>query len=342
MPPLIVDSHVHLWAGTHLDRLSWTADLPADHALNRQNSIEQYRAAIAAGKPLRGFVFLETDRKSGLQDNEWEDALEEVSFLVRIAEGNPIAGEGHTIADKDLVLGIVPWAPMPAAPDALARYLGEVRKRAGDSFNKIKGFRYLLQDKPAGTMLSQNFISNLLALGAQNLSFDLGIDSRSGGLHQLEEACELLNRVHAKDTTVRVIVNHMCKPDLYITPEEVAGGNSAFDQWKNCIGRMANHKNTYMKLSGMFSELPPQGDHATGIAELLRLTKPWVDTIFESFGPSRIMFGSDWPVCNVGGPGEKSWSHYVNLVVAILQAQKLNDDEQAQVWSGTATSAYKI
>lgn len=338
----IIDAHIHLYAKTHLSRLSWTAELPIGNPLNQQNSVEQYRAATTTGRSLRGFVFLETDRKSGLQDNEWEDALEEVSFVIRIAEGRPIAGEGHTAADKCLVLGIVAWAPIPAGPDALNRYLGEVRRRAGNSFSKIKGFRYLLQDKPAGTMLSQSFIQSLQALGTEGLSFDLGIDARSGGLYQLEEACEMLDRVYAADSKLRVIVNHMCKPDLHITPEEVGNGHSSFVQWRKCISRMAAYENTYMKLSGMFSELLPQGDSATDVAELLRLTKPWVDTIFETFGSSRIMFGSDWPVCNAGGPGEKSWSHYVDLVTAILRAQNLTDDEQAQIWSVTAVSAYNL
>jgi L-rhamnono-1,4-lactonase len=342
MPFPIVDAHIHLYASTHVPRLSWTAELPSDHPLNRQNSIEQYRAATTDERTLRGFVFLETDRKSGLQDNEWQDALEEVNFLVRIAEGKPIAGEGHTAADKELVLGIVPWAPIPAGSKVLGQYLGEVRKRAGESYGKIKGFRYLLQNKPAGTMLSEGFIEGLQALGTHDLSFDLGIDARSAGLHQLEEACELFDRVNAGNSKLQIIINHMCKPDLHITPEEVERGHPSFVQWKKCISRMAGHKNTYMKLSGMFSELPPQGDSGTEIAELVRLTKPWIDTIFETFGPSRIMFGSDWPVCNVGGPGVKSWSHYVNLVTLILQAQNLNDEEQAQIWSGTAVSAYKL
>jgi L-rhamnono-1,4-lactonase len=106
---------------------------------------------------------------------------------------------------------------------------------------------------------------------------------------------------------------------------------------------MASYKSTFMKLSGMFAELPAQDkSHPTDVAELLRLTRPWVDAVFESFGPSRIMFGSDWPVCNVGGPGKKSWSHYVDSVTAILQAQNLSNVEQAQFWSGTAISAYHL
>ena len=338
----IVDSHIHLYAGTHLTQLNWTADLPAGHPLNQQNSVEQYRKATANARNLLGFIFIETDRKSGLQDHEWGDALEEVSFLVRIAEGKPVEGEGHTAIDKDLVLGIIPWAPIPAGPEALARYLAEVRDRAGDSFNKIKGFRYLLQNKPYGTMLSPSFIGSLQAMGNQGLSFELGIDARSGGIRQLEEACEMLERVKARRGHVRVIIDHMCKPDLHITPDEVERGHPAFDRWKRCISRMASHKDTFIKISGMFSELPPQGKDPTDVAELLRLTKPWVGAVFESFGASRIMFGSDWPVCNVGGPGEHSWSHYVKFVTAILQAQNLGLIEESQVWSGTATSAYNL
>lgn len=338
----IVDAHIHLYAETHIPRLGWTAELPTGHALNRQNSIEQYRAATRDETALCGFVFLETDRKSGLENNEWEDALEEVSFLMRIAEGEPIVGEGHTAADKDLVLGVVPWAPIPVGREVLERYLGEVRKRAGDSYSKIKGVRYLLQDKAAGTMLSESFIAGLQALGTQDLSFDLGIDARSGGLHQLEEACGMLDRIYAGESKLKIIVNHMCKPDLHITPEEAKRGHPFFVQWKKCISRMAGHRHTYMKLSGMFSELPPQSESGTGITELVCVTKPWVDTIFETFGPSRIMFGSDWPVCNVGGPGVNSWSHYVELVKSILHAQNLNEKDQAQIWSGTAISAYKL
>jgi L-rhamnono-1,4-lactonase len=340
----IIDSHIHLYAASHIDRLNWTADLPPDHALNLQNSVEQYRKAIAGANDLRGFVFLETDRKSGLLDSEWEDALHEVSFLARIAQGEPISGEGHTAEDKKLVLGIVPWAPVAAGPGALARYMNEVQRRSGVSFNEIKGVRYLLQDKPVGTMLAPNFVEGLQWLGRQGLSFDLGVNARSEGLHQLEEACEMLGRVFADGGGLKVIINHMCKPDLHITPEEVEAGNSTFAQWKTCMMKIARYENTYVKVSGMFSELPPQtADQPTDIDELVRHTKPWVDVVFESFGPSRAMFGSDWPVCNMGGPGiENSWSHYVAFFTSILDSQNLNNEEKAQVWSGTAARAYKI
>jgi L-rhamnono-1,4-lactonase len=55
------------------------------------------------------------------------------------------------------------------------------------------------------------------------------------------------------------------------------------------------------------------------------------------------MFGSDWPVCNVGGPGaELAWRYWRDLVEDILSARNLSDDEKTMVWSHTARSAYDI
>ncbi|OAP65002.1 hypothetical protein AYL99_00974 [Fonsecaea erecta] len=340
----IVDSHIHLFPASHMPRLNWTGDLPADHRLNRQYSLDEYRAATQSqSKELRGFVFLETDRISGLKDTQWQDALEEVDFLVRIAQGNPREGEGHRPEDARLVLGIVPWAPVPAGAESVARYVGHAQERAGEAWPLIKGFRYLVQDKPAGVMLQEKFIEGLRWLGEHGLTFDLGPDARSGGLHQLQEACAMMERLYAGGNGPRIIINHFCKPNLRLSAQE-APANRDFTQWKDCIEQMARHPSTYIKLSGLFSELPEQDEaHPTDVAALVERTKPWVDVVFHSFGPSRIMFGSDWPVCNVGGPGiVKSWSHWHDFVEAILASQNSTAEEQAQIWSGTAVKAYGI
>jgi L-rhamnono-1,4-lactonase len=107
---------------------------------------------------------------------------------------------------------------------------------------------------------------------------------------------------------------------------------------------MASYPTTYIKLSGMFSELPPQeDDNPADIAILVEHTKPWVDVVFRAFGPSRIMFGSDWPVCNVNGPGmRQSWQHWQLCVDAILEAQNLTAEQKHLVWSGTAIEAYNV
>ena len=107
---------------------------------------------------------------------------------------------------------------------------------------------------------------------------------------------------------------------------------------------MASFPKTYMKLSGAFSELPPQ-DHGqpADIEDLVMQLRPWTEAVFEAFGPARVMFGSDWPICNVGGPGpELSWNHWHDMIAALLGAQGLSDAEKAMVWSGTAKQAYGI
>lgn len=207
----IVDSHIHLFAGSHLPSLSWyTPSGP----LSSQHSISEYRTATSpsassSGTPkpdssrppthLRGFIFLETDRISSLSSTNWQHALDEVSFLTRIARGEPVEGEGHTPEDKSLCLGIVPWAPVPAGPDALKEYMDLVRERTQteEVWRKVRGVRYLLQDKPSGTMLGEDFINGLKWLAKEGLAFDLGVDARQGGLWQLREAVEMMKKVYA-------------------------------------------------------------------------------------------------------------------------------------------------
>lgn len=216
----IIDSHIHLFPSSELSTLAWCAP---SHALHAQHSVAEYRAATgtatadpstAAPTPLEGFIFIETDRthdlESGAHDGSgWEMPLREVAWLQRIATGAPRAGEGHSAADAKLCLGIVPWAPVPGGEAVLERYLDEVRRVAGESWGKVRGVRYLVQDKGRGTMLREGFVEGLRALGRRGLVFDLGVDQRGGGRWQLEEAAEMIERAHEgveeKDKVVVVI-----------------------------------------------------------------------------------------------------------------------------------------
>lgn len=168
---------------------------------------------------------------------------------------------------------------------------------------------------------------------------------------QLKEACEMLRLVHADErgddkgkVRPKIVINHLCKPNLHLAVDDLRTGHGEFKEWKECITEMASFDCTFMKLSGGFSELPPQswGDR-NWCDKILRILTPWTDVIFDAFGPSRIMFGSDWPVCNVGGPGaELAWRYWHDIVEEILSARSLSDGERIMVWSQTARSAYNI
>lgn len=217
----IVDSHVHLYPESHLPTLAWHKP---GNPIGGQYSIDQYRLAAKKvptgdqksddGEPytLRGFVYLEVDRKSSVNeaDGGWKHVLDEVSFLARIINGEPTPGEGHKPEDSELCLGVVPWAPVPAGQETMQRYMTLVQERMGTekAWRKVRGVRYLVQDKPAGTMLGDGFVESLKWLGREKLVFDLGVDARQGGLHQLREAVELCRRVYdgVKDDEKVVIV----------------------------------------------------------------------------------------------------------------------------------------
>lgn len=195
----LIDAHIHLFPKSELDNLAWCTPLSP---LAKQHSLEEYKEAIASSpRPVKGFIFLETDRKndleSGARDGSgWAGPLMEVSWLRRIALGQPRDGEGHTPDDAALCLAYIPWAPLPSGPAALERYLELAQKEAGDSWGKVKGFRYLLQDKPDGTGLTDDFIESLRLLGRKGYVFDLGINQHDRGRIQLEETVEMIDRAH--------------------------------------------------------------------------------------------------------------------------------------------------
>lgn len=107
---------------------------------------------------------------------------------------------------------------------------------------------------------------------------------------------------------------------------------------------MAAHKMTYMKLSGAFSELPPlSSTPEPEIPALVDRLQPWTDAVFDAFGPERVMFGSDWPVCNIGGGGnEVAWRRWRSVVEGVLKRRGLSEEQKRGVWGGVAVRAYGI
>ncbi|KAH8881574.1 amidohydrolase 2 [Thozetella sp. PMI_491] len=331
----IIDSHIHLYPASELDTLAWcTPDSP----LAKQHSLEEYAAATGSPANLRGFVFLETDRKNA-ESSDWTQPLAEIGWLRRIAAGEPRPGEGHGPDDAKLVLGIIPWAPVDLGPAKLQEYLSKAEETAGPVWGKVKGFRYLLQDKPNGAMLTDEFIEGLKLLGKQGLVFDLGVDQHRRGRIQLEEAVDMIDRAHEdveEDEKVVFILNHLCKPDLSIINQT----DPAFIAWRTAMFTLSKCKKTYMKLSGCFSEMPDSLKKKTA-EEVFVDIFPWLAVVLAAFGPNRIMFGSDWPVCTVG-VDDGAWEKWRKVVARTCDMASLTVDEQARIWGGTAQEAYSL
>lgn len=190
----IIDSHIHLYPEAEIPTLNWC---DADHPLASEQSITQYEAITAASRSLKGFILVETDRKSDLTEEGWKLPLTEVAWFARVATGKPNPGEDFGPETAEKCLALIPWAPVPAGPEALEKYIEKAKAVAGEeAWKKVKGFRYLLQDKPQGTMVADEFVEGVKYLGKKGYLFELGVDSHRRGKKQLADTLELISRAH--------------------------------------------------------------------------------------------------------------------------------------------------
>ena len=97
--------------------------------------------------------------------------------------------------------------------------------------------------------------------------------------------------------------------------------------------------NTYLKLSGCFSEMSATLKKAP-VDEILEALFPYLVVIQASFGPFRTMFGSDWPVCTIGV--DNAWKKWRDVVQRFCYMASFSEEEQIMIWSGTAIKAYGI
>ncbi|KAM0563116.1 hypothetical protein ACHAPJ_001966 [Fusarium lateritium] len=337
----VIHSHIHLFPAYETSSLSWYSD---DHPLAGQHSVDQYREATTSEPSLAGFIFVETDRKNDLKSGEldgsgWREPFAELAWIKRIALGQPRPDEGHSTEDGELCLGIVLWAPLPSTVDAMKLYIRRVEEAAGLAWSKVKGFRYLLQDKPYGTMLEKTFIENTKLLGRRGFTFDVCIDLHRRGQHQIEDLVAFARLTRDKvpeNEKVVLVLDHICKPDM-------SGSNSVADTnfmtWRAAMHRLGQDEHTYIKFSGGFSEM---GDSVNDLStsDLCKALGKWFRVILESFGPRQIMFGSDWPVSTINM--SNAWSRWRDVTLKLCQASSLTPEEQGMIFSGTAKRAYNL
>lgn len=337
----IIDSHIHLFPASETISLAWYTN---DHPLAGQHSVDQYREATTSEPSLAGFIFVETDRKNDLKSGEldgsgWSEPLNELAWIKRIALGQPRPDEGHATEDKDLCLGIVLWAPLPSTADAMKLYILRVEEAAGMAWSNVKGFRYLLQDKPDGTMLQDTFIENTKLLGRRGFTFDVCIDLHRRGQQQMKDllAFAKLTRDNVPENEkVVLVLDHLCKPDMS-NSDPVRGVD--FMTWRAAMHELGQDEHTYVKFSGGFAEMDDSVDELS-TNDIFKALEKWFRVLLESFGPRRIMFGSDWPVCTINM--SNAWLRWRDVTVQLCQESGLTPEEQGMIFSGTARQAYNL
>jgi len=211
-------------------------------------------------------------------------------------------------AGSDLIAGVVGWADL-AAPD-IADRIAALAELPGGA--KLVGLRHQVQGEPDPDWLTRPDVLRGLAVAARaGLVYDLVITSG-----QLAASA----RAAAAVPDLLFVLDHLGKPPI-------AAGRT--EPWAEDLRGLAALPNTSAKLSGLVTEADWR---RWQVADL----RPYADAALDAFGPDRLMFGSDWPVCTLAA------SYPDVLAAARTLTEQLSPAEREAVFSGTATAAYGL
>ncbi len=206
----------------------------------------------------------------------------------------------------DWIRGVVGWVP-------LCENGGEPHLEKFAAHDKLRGVRHVVHDEPDDDfILREDFNEGVARLADLGLAYDILIFWK-----HLPQTIEFVDR-HPGQVFV---VDHIAKPRIQ---------EAGFDEeWAAGIRELARREHVSCKLSGLVTEVRDE----RWDRELLR---PYFDTVLDAFGPDRLMFGSDWPVCLLRSDYVK-WVETVQAFVAPLSA-----DEQRAFWGGNAARVYGL
>ncbi|MCQ6559833.1 amidohydrolase family protein [Paenibacillus mendelii] len=206
----------------------------------------------------------------------------------------------------DTILGVVGWLDLhdPAYREHYERF---------SRHSKFVGFRVMIQDMPdAREVLEPDVVEALTYFAQKDVPVDLLVVS-----HQLDVVVELLERVPG----LRGVIDHIAKPRI---------ADGILEPWHSQMKAIAKHPKIYCKLSGMVTE----ADHTTWKPQDFAA---YIRPVLEMFGPGRILFGSDWPVCLLA-------ADYGQVVDVLEQAlpESYTEQERAQLFGLNAKQFYKL
>ncbi|HEX5496684.1 MAG TPA: amidohydrolase family protein [Mycobacteriales bacterium] len=216
-------------------------------------------------------------------------------------------GELVRLARADpAVRGVVGWVE-PTGPDIADRLADLVERGAPE----LVGIRHATQDEPDPRWLCRPDVRRgIAAIGAAALVYDVFVRPP-----QLTAAVETARAL----PDVRFVLNHMASPPI---------ARGVLEPWQTMVGQLGALPNVAVKLSGLLAQAGP--DRATGTL------RRYVDVLLEAFGPRRVMFGSDWPVCLLTA----SYDEVVGAAEDVTA--HLSAVERADVFGGTAARWYHL
>jgi L-fuconolactonase len=205
------------------------------------------------------------------------------------------------------VVGVVVYVPLDRPEEAEAR-LAALRRD-----DRVVGVRNLIHDLPdPDWILRPEVDEGLTVLERAGVTFDyVAVLPR-----HLEHVPTLVER----HPDLRIVIDHLSKPPI---------GEDRVQPWWDLVERAALGPLVHAKVSGLY----PATDMESWTVEGVR---PFVDRALEVFGPSRLMYGGDWPISVAAG----GYDRVMQGLTEILSG--LGPDDAEQVWSGTARRFYRL
>jgi L-fuconolactonase len=205
----------------------------------------------------------------------------------------------------EFIKGVVGWVDLRAADveERLAYY---------SSFKKMKGFRHVLQgEQQRDMMLTPGFMNGISKLRQFGFTYDILI---------YPDQLKYIPQFVSAFPDQKMVIDHIAKPNIK---------EKSIASWKKGIEALARYKNVYCKISGMVTEADWHNWKPEDFT-------PYFDVVVNTFGVTRIMYGSDWPVCLVAGGYDKM----LNIVKNYFSSYSKN--EQALFFGGNATQFYDL
>jgi L-fuconolactonase len=231
-------------------------------------------------------------------------------------DGSIVVQAAPTLAETEFILslterddsvkGVVGWLD-PADPSHLEHY---ERFR---SYPKFVGFRLAIQEMPdANAVLEPAFVDAMRIYADMGVPVDLLVRS-----HQLEPLIGLLGLV----PDLRGVVDHIGKPRI---------AEGAMEPWRSQLAKLASFPNVYCKISGVVTEANPEEWKPEDLV-------PYVRHALEQFGPDRVLFGSDWPVCLLAA----SYDEVIGVLERSLP-EGWGEEEKRKLYGLNAKEFYRL
>lgn len=275
---MVIDAHQHFWNYEPVKH-AWIDD---DMSVIRRDFLPSTLEKVYKENGIDGCVAVQADQTQA-----------ETDFLLHLSNKN------------EFIKGVVGWVDLRASNinNALNQY---------SEFDKLKGFRHVVQSEPDHNfLLRPNFLNGISLLEKFNFTYDILIFP-----HQLGATLEFIK----KFPNQKFVIDHIAKP--YIK-------DGFYDGWATLMTEVGKQKNVFCKLSGM----PTEANYKTWTPQQI---EPYMNLVLKAFGTDRIMFGSDWPVCLVAGNYKKVKELVTNFIAT------LSPNEQTAIMGKNAVKFYNL